>query len=423
MRRIGFWLLTGLFGLSLCLGGGFSVQAGEIDVLHLINILKQKGILTQEEAEGIMNEARKQAKADKEELKAEIKQDGEKGAYLPKALKDFGFSSTIFAEWNVKSTDNGGPTTNQFLLNRAYLTLKKKLTPWLGMNLTTDIFTSKDANDVGNGLEVRMKYAMAELYLGGATTELGLTHTPSDQYDSAIWPYRVQDKHFLDKYGIQASADFGLNIRGPFGPTMDEDFLKIGSLDYNGKWGGYQVGIYNGPGYTNTESNTNKPISGLVYFRPLPGVDVLKGLQLAYYGTYGQSNSTFASPPSKKGDYPDWQVNIAQLSWQHEWFTLMGQYYWGKGTSTSTEDNSRNGWLGAGFVRIPGVKKMRLFGKVDYYDPNTDQANNGQTSYTLGISYDVTKEFMPYVAWERTDFENPKTSDTNMYQVGFQLKF
>ena len=30
---------------------------------------------------------------------------------------------------------------------------------------------------------------------------------------------------------------------------------------------------------------------------------------------------------------------------------------------------------------------------------------------------------MPYVAWERTDFEDPKKADTNMYQVGFQLKF
>jgi hypothetical protein len=418
-RKICLWLM--IFGFLGFLGGLHQVQAGEVDALHLINLLKQKGILTQEEADGLMKEARKQAMTEKAELKEEIKKEGEKGAYLPKALKDFGFSTTIFAEFNAKDTENGGKTTNQFLLNRAYLTLKKKLTPWLGMNLTTDIFTSKDANDVGQGLEVRQKYAMLELYLGGTTTELGLTHTPSDQYDSDIWPYRVQDKHYLDKYGIQASADFGLNIRGPFGPTVDTAHY-YGSSTYNGKWGGYQIGVYNGPGYNNTENNTNKAVSGLVYLRPLPNIDMLKGLQLAYVGTYGQSNANFTAK-GKTNDYPDWQVNIAQLSYQHKWFTLMGQYYWGKGTATSTEDNSRSGWVAAGFVRIPGVEKMRVFGKMDNYDPNTDASNNATTTYTAGISYDLTKEFMPYLAWERTDYENPKTADTNMYQVGFQLKF
>lgn len=107
MKRL--WTAVFAVGFLIGLGGSFSVQAGEIDALHLINLLKQKGVLTQEEAEGLMNEARKQAKAEKEELKAD----------------------------------------------------KKKINSWLGMNLTTDIFTSKDANDVGQGLEVRQKYAMA----------------------------------------------------------------------------------------------------------------------------------------------------------------------------------------------------------------------------------------------------------------------
>ena len=36
---------------------------------------------------------------------------------------------------------------------------------------------------------------------------------------------------------------------------------------------------------------------------------------------------------------------------------------------------------------------------------------------------DLTKEFMPYIAWERTDFEDAKKADSTMYQVGLQLKF
>ena len=109
MKRL--WTASFRSGFSDRPGGRlYPVQAGEIDALHLINLLKQKGVLTQEEADGLMKEARKQAKAEKEALKAEIKQEGEKGAYLPKALKDFGFSTTIFAEWNMK--DHGKRRNN-----------------------------------------------------------------------------------------------------------------------------------------------------------------------------------------------------------------------------------------------------------------------------------------------------------------------
>ena len=37
------WTAVFAVGFLIGLGGGFSVQAGEIDALHLINLLKQKG--------------------------------------------------------------------------------------------------------------------------------------------------------------------------------------------------------------------------------------------------------------------------------------------------------------------------------------------------------------------------------------------
>ena len=87
MRRV--WTAVFAVGFLIGLGGSFSVQAGEIDALHLINLLKQKGVLTQEEADGLMNEARKQAKEEKAALKEEIKQEGEKGAYLAEGIEGF----------------------------------------------------------------------------------------------------------------------------------------------------------------------------------------------------------------------------------------------------------------------------------------------------------------------------------------------
>ena len=152
-------------------------------------------------------------------------------------------------------------------------------------------------------------------------------------------------------------------------------------------------------------------------------MQILKGLQLAYVGSYGKSNATFAPGAGAVTDYPDFQANIVQASLQHEYFTVMGQYYWGKGTTTAAEENDREGYVVEGFLRIPTVEKLRAFGRYYFYDPNTDRSLSYKT-YVAGLSYDISNEFMPFVAFERRVYETaPAGNDYDKYQVGFQLKY
>jgi hypothetical protein len=415
-------------------GGSIApLLAAEADNTDLIKLLKEKNILTDQEADRLTKEMEKskKEKAEKDAARAAAAE----AITLPPALKGFKFGTTIFAEWNNTKPSDSVPgsntgSNNQFVLNRAYLTLTKDINEWLGMNLTADITSNAQRDVSGNsisssnqGWELRMKYAYANLNLFGTTTYLGLIPTPSDAYDSAIWPYRVQGKHLWDDLGIQASADFGIANMGVIGGYMDEDYLKFASKPFAGKWGGWMIGLYNGPGYTTSEANNSKVVSGLVYVRPLPETPVLKGLQLAYTGTYGKSNTNFATGVTT--DYPDWEANIAQASLQHKWFTVMGQYYWGKSTATATEENKRKAWLVDAFIRIPELEKARVFGKWYTYDPNTDIDNNSYDTTVVGISYDVCKEFMPFIAWEHRAYETQTVSTHNYdkYQIGFQLKF
>jgi hypothetical protein len=200
--------------------------------------------------------------------------------------------------------------------------------------------------------------------------------------------------------------------------------LQYAAKPFAGKWGGYMVGVYNGSGFDTSENNNNKAISGLVYVRPFPMTTILKGLQLAYVGTYGESNANFAAGSGPTNEFPLWQVNMGQISLQHPYFTIMGQYYWGKGTKSSTEENDRRGYLASAFLRIPGLEKLRAFGKWYYYDPNTDLNEDERNVYVAGLSYDVTKEFMPFIAWEHQDSRpNSGVVDYTKYQIGFQLKY
>jgi hypothetical protein len=414
-----------LCAVTICflLWGGLGSLRAESDTSRLINLLKSKNIITQQEADSLLNELNADKQKETEKIKEEVKVAAQKGEFLPPALKGFKFGTTIYGEWNNKTTADA-PSTNQFVLNRAYVTLTKDFNEWLGMNITSDLFNSVDPADNRNGYELRLKFAYANLSFWGTTTQLGMIPTPSDAYDSAIWPYRVQGQNLWDGLGIQSTSDLGVSIQGPVGGYMDDEYLKYTAKQFAGKWGGYHIGVYNGPGFNNTENNNNKVISGLVYVRPLPTISILQGLQLAYVGSYGKSNSTFAAGSGVVTDYPDFEGNIVEASLQHPYFTLMGQYYWGKATTLSTEQNKRQGYLAEAFMRIPKVEKLRVFGKYYYYDPNTDVSNDGYRLYVGGLSYDLFNEFMLFAAYEKRTYESAAAgSDYDKYQIGFQFKF
>jgi hypothetical protein len=439
-----FIIFWGIFLLS-----SSHLYAGEAE---LINLLKKKGIITQQEAEQLLQEVRSETQKEREdakksittEIKADIKKDADKGEFMPKALKGFKFGAQIFTEWNAvnrfdgyapTSTTAPGKNSNAFVLNRGQFTLSKDINDWLGMNITADLFYSTDiqgtTNDATNGAELRLKAAYANMKFYGTDTMVGMVPTPSDGYDNSIWAYRVQGKNLLDDLGILSTYDTGIANQGVFGGYMDDEYLKFASKPFAGKWGGYMIGLYNGSGFTTTtgEGNQNKVVSGLIYFRPFPTVSVLKGLQLAYFGAYGNSNKR-STVPGQTSQYPTFEVNMGQVSLLHSYFGIMGQYYWGQGAATGTEDNKRVGYLAEGYVRLPGVEKFRAFGKLYSYDPDTNRDNNDYKIFVYGLSYDVTPELMPFVALERRYNQNnvaPGTTAANIdyskYQIGVQVKF
>jgi len=418
------------FGSFFVWGSLSMIWAGEKE---LIDLLTKKGIITQQEAAELLQEVKSAAEKEKtdikQELKTEIKEDMKKdvakGDFLPPVLKGFKVGTTIYGEWNSINRSAGSPAnTNQFSLNRAYITVTKDFNDWLGMNFTSDLFTSKDANDVNDGLQLRIKNTFLNVKFLGTDSMLGMIPTPSDYYDSSIWPYRVQGSNLLDGLGIQSTADLGVVNTGVIGGYMDEEYLQYAAKPFAGKWGGYMIGIYNGSGFDKPENNNNKVVSGLAYVRPFPTISILKGFQLAYVGTYGDSNTNFAAGNGPTSEFPVWQANIGQASLQHPYFTIMGQYYWGRGTKDSNEENDRRAYQASAFFRVPALEKLRVFGKLYNYDPNTNRADDDYSVYVAGLSYDITKEFMPFISWERRDGRvNSGAADYSKYQIGFQFKY
>ena len=57
------------FGCFLVWGSRAPIWAGEMDVMHLLKLLQKKGVITQEEANDLMNEVRSDTKNEKTEIK------------------------------------------------------------------------------------------------------------------------------------------------------------------------------------------------------------------------------------------------------------------------------------------------------------------------------------------------------------------
>ena len=302
---------------------------------------------------------------------------------------------------------------------------------------------------------LREKYLYAELRppnAGNVLTqnkaEFGLGHTPWHDFEESIYPYRCQGTIPIERSTQFSSADIGINTRGNFGGALANAKEVIGQDAYDGRYGSYQVGVYNGCGYSSPETNyKNKVPEYRVTIRPLP--DYLPGLQATYFGLYGQGNSSTTTnytgqpnlgpPPPPTGYYksffPDWIVNLGYLSYQNPWVILTGQAFWSKGNQAGNWTTQPTGpgvvpnpvgqranslWTRGsslfGDARVPvalaipfwkGDQKYPLhaFTRFDWFDADVDHVIAENATYRkliTGLAYHLYQNNMVLIDYERT---------------------
>lgn len=301
-------------------------------------------------------------------------------------------------------------TYNQFSLKRGYFTLEKKMESWIGMRLTMDL-TQDDKGDY----KLRQKYFYGTLmpkdagFFTGMKAELGLGHIPWLDFEEHINPYRCQGTMFIERAGVLNSADLGVSMQGSFGGKLEDASKKTGNSHYDGRFGSWHVGAYNGGGYHAKENNNNKVGELRLTVRPL--ADVAPGLQVSYFGILGKGNL----PDTL--EIPDYFVNLGMLSYEHPMFILTAQYL-------ITEGNAKGEWIDStgkalktqGYsvfanVKIPNTdNKFSVFGRYDLFDTDSDNMlASDKTAYNMligGVSYDLYNGNLVMLTFETTDYED-----------------
>jgi hypothetical protein len=331
-------------------------------------------------------------------------------------LKGFSIGGLAYVDYSFGQTGGATKTNyNRFTLQRGYINIKKEITPWFKMRVTTDIKTS--STQTGD-YTIRMKYLYADFLtpdLGPVTdndVRVGLGQTPFLDFEEGISTYRMQSPMFQDKRGLITSSDLGVSVNGNFGGKLTaEQIEEVGSASYAGKFGGYFIGVYNGGGYSSAgELNQNKAIQGRVTVRPL---DALPGLQLTYYGITGKGNAA---------SNPTWSNNTGFISYQNKLWAATAQFMKGKGNISGSDTNKKKGYSFFGRVTVPTYTKVAAFARYDSLDPDTTVANDRITTTIVGASYRIIGDNMLVAAYEKTH-DKTKTEDDKKGQVVLQLAF
>jgi hypothetical protein len=420
-----------LLVLSLCFLFLLSGRSKAEDITDpILKKLVEKGVLTQEEAVGIMKDMDKE-KAEKEK-KVEEKIDQKVAAAAPVDNKDIDKIVKTFKGFKIGglwylSYQNGetGNTTgadsrfNTFAIKRGYLTVEKELFPWFNARITTDVTTVKDAtSNLDGSLGVRIKYLYGQFnapdiaFLTKPNVEIGMVHMPWLDYEEHINYYRLQDTMFVERNGIFNSADIGITFSSFLGGFVNDDYRNNVSSAYPGRYGSVEAGIYNGGGYAASEKNRNKVFEGRLTVRPLP--DVIPGFQLTYFGTTGKGNTD---------KEPGWTTNVAFGSFESEPIVLTGQYYWGKGQQNGANETKKDGY--SFFTELKPLKKFSVIGRYDHFDPNTDKSTDENNRYIAGVAYHIDKQHknMVLLDYDTVDYKQPGKTDDKRIQLTLQVAF
>lgn len=369
---------------------------------------------------------------------------------LPKALQGLKISGQAYLDYAAGDTgqSNGTHTSaNAFTLGRGYLTVTKKVNPWLSGRITTDI-----TRDSTGHWETYLKYLYAQFkpgnlgFLTQTKIEVGQGHTPWIDFNEHINPYRCLINTPLDLTGAMPSADIGVSVQGYLGGELADAKARVGSPHYDGKYGSWHIGLYNGGGYHAGENNSNKVIEGRLTIRPLPAL--VPGLQLSYLGVYGKGNvdkvqyngHTLSNSP------PDFHINLGMISYQNPIVIFTAQYFRTKGNSGgSWFDADGNALDTEGYAFFGNVKlsmltpKLAVFGRYDHFDKNTNGAilpgdsakSNHDTKQVFigGVSYQLYKGTQLVVAYEKVKYGNDwggagnNPGDDNQFKTALEINF
>jgi hypothetical protein len=415
---------------------GIGAQETELD--PLLKLLVEQGVITMEQALAVQAQYDQQRTANQPSTVAPPPVPQQASATqepppapattadktLPAGLKDLSVGGLVYLSYQNGNTPSGQDFST-FRIKRGYIDIRKKISANFSARITPDVY-----QDPNGDLNLRLKYAYGQFNwdwdgaIQKPIVEWGVVHMPWLDFEEHINPFRMQDTMFMERNGLFNSADLGVYFGGNFGRSMPDEFKKNVQSHFDGRWGSFGVGVYNGGGYHGVENNTNKAVEGRLTFRPLP--DVVPGLQISGFGIKAKGNKT----ELPGGSAPDMEVLAAMISYESRRLVLTAQYEQGKGNqSGSAVDPDGDALPHDGYslfadFRLDKDAKFSLLGRYDRFDTNRDDVSSDvKERYIAGIAWQFVKGNYWVLDYDRLEHTVPGLETENRIQLTLQVKY
>lgn len=366
----------------------FALAAHAQSTDDILNILIQKELIAQKEADSLRAEAAIAAQGNLSKIKAFP-------VNASKRITLAGYTQVRYQALEETGKPDG------FDIRRARLDIKGNISPYWGYRVQFDLAGSPKLLDAYVDLKLN---DCLNLTIGQAKIPFSLENLASSTQLLLIDRSQVVEAltaRGKDPVGNQNGRDIGLLLGGTF--------MKLNSRPVVD----YRLGVYNGAGINVADNNERKDYAARLIVHPVAGLDISG----AYY------DGSRLVPEVKTGNVvttPATNVNRDRygfdLSYDLKNFSLRSEYIHGKDNQTKREGYYVMG--GYSFFQ----KKWQLVAKYDFYDADKAKADDASTWAVLGINYFFNANTKLQANYTIKD-EEGASIDNNFANVQLQIGF
>lgn len=313
---------------------------------ELINLLIQKQIISQTDADSLRAENAIKAQAEKEhQTKFNL--------FAGKPISVSGYTQVRFLSQQEAGKPDG------LDIRRARLDFRGQINEHWDTRLLIDFAGSPKILDAAINYKHRdwLKFSAGQFYIPfsaeNTTQDRSLELIDRSQVVNALV---ARDK---DVIGNQNGRDIGIQASGSVVKIKDRFLLD------------YYVGGFNGSGINVADNNESKDFSGRIVFHPLKNLDI--------GGSYYNGFDIWGTPVKEHVR----KRMGAEISYTYAFATIKGEYI--QGLDGAIE---KSGWY-AQLSSFVYKKNIQLVARYDTFDPNIapEKKDDITTNYTFGVNF------------------------------------
>jgi phosphate-selective porin OprO and OprP len=380
--------------LILMIWGGLVFTAKSQSTDDVLNLLIQKNVVSQKDADSIRAEAAIAAQANLAKVKA----------FPINAAKKITIAG--YTQVRYQALEETGKIDG-FDIRRARLDIKGNISPFWGYRVQFDLAGTPKLIDAYAELKLNDQFNFT---IGQAKIPFSLENLTSSNKLELI--DRSQAVEALvargkDVGGNQNGRDIGIQLGGTILKVKDRPVLD------------YRLGVYNGSGINTTDNNEKKDYAARLILHPVTGLDISGALyngsrfvpEVKEVKTNGVVTTPYAVAKNVDRNRYGFDLNYDLNN-----LALRGEYIHGKDDQTDREGY----YLQAGYYFLQ--RKLQLIAKYDFYDAEKAKANDASTWYVLGANYNFNTNVRLQANYTFKQ-EEGTSIDNNLASIQFQIGF